>query len=106
MGFRGVLRRILIIMHECNKIVEYDPKIAVSWNLKGFALSNQGKYDEAIEAYDKAIEIAPEWSVPWYNKRVALQKLSSHEKAEIKMLSSRNRRRLVKGAISENVLPE
>lgn len=48
-------------------------KIALSWNLKGFALSNQGKYNEVIEAYDKVIELAPEWSVPRDNKCVAFK---------------------------------
>ncbi len=30
-------------------------------------LSNQGKMEEAIGAYRKLLEIAPDWAVPWYN---------------------------------------
>ena len=30
------------------------------WNKKGFALRALGKYDQAIECYNKAIEIEPE----------------------------------------------
>jgi lipoprotein NlpI len=84
MGVRGVLRRILAIMRECNEWIECDPKIAVSWNFKGLALSCQGKYDEAIEAYNNAIELAPEWDMPKHNKRIALQELSWPERAQIK----------------------
>jgi tetratricopeptide (TPR) repeat protein len=106
MGIRGVLSKILIIMQDCNKPIEWEPKIALSWNLKGFALSSRGKYDEAIEAYDKAIELAPEWKVPWYNKRIALQKLSCHKKAEINMSCDPRREILVKRATFENIPPE
>ncbi len=35
---------------------------------KGVALKIQGKYDEAIEALDKAIEINPDFAEAWYNK--------------------------------------
>lgn len=104
MGVREVLSRILIIMQECNKPIESDPKNAVSWNLNGFALSYQGKYDEAIEAYDKAIELAPEWKIPLYNKRIALQKLSCHKKAEINMWCDSEQKILMGNPISENSL--
>jgi len=84
MGVRGVLRRILAIMQECNERIECYPKIAASWNFKGLALSYQGKYGEAIEAYNKAIELAPEWNVPRHNKSIAHQELSRPERAQIK----------------------
>jgi tetratricopeptide (TPR) repeat protein len=35
---------------------------ASEWFDKGNALSNRGKYDEAIKAYDKAIEINPQYA--------------------------------------------
>jgi tetratricopeptide (TPR) repeat protein len=84
MGVRGVLKRISAIMQECNERIECDPKIAVSWNFKGLALNYQGKYGEAIEAYNKAIELAPEWNVPRHNKSIAHQELSWPERAQIK----------------------
>ncbi len=36
--------------------IEIDPQYAYAWNNKGVALKSQGKYDEAIQAYNKAIE--------------------------------------------------
>ncbi|VVB70852.1 Tetratricopeptide repeat protein [uncultured archaeon] len=80
-----VLTRLLVILRELNDSAEHDPRIALSLNLKGLALSNQGKYNEAIEAFDKAIEMAPEWKVPRNNKSIALQELGWHEKGEIEV---------------------
>jgi Flp pilus assembly protein TadD len=36
---------------------------------------SQGKYDEAIQAYNKAIEIDPQDAYAWNNKGVALKSL-------------------------------
>ncbi len=33
---------------------------AADWLDKGYALDVQGRYDEAIQAYDKAIELNPQ----------------------------------------------
>ena len=41
---------------------------------KGLALYNQGRYDEAIKAYDEAIRIDPELAVARSNKDIALKK--------------------------------
>ena len=45
---------------------------AVDWNSKGIALYDQKKYDEAIQAFDKAIDIDPRFEEAWYYKGVAL----------------------------------
>jgi tetratricopeptide (TPR) repeat protein len=46
------------------------------WNKEGVDLNSLGKYDEAIEAFDKAIEIDPHSSLAWYNKGNALYSLN------------------------------
>ncbi len=45
---------------------------AEDWNNKGYALLNQSNYDEAIQAFDNAIEIDPQNAYAWYGKGVAL----------------------------------
>jgi Flp pilus assembly protein TadD len=42
---------------------------------KSVALFSQGKYDEANQAYDKAIRLAPNDSWAWTNKGAALKAL-------------------------------
>ncbi len=44
----------------------------IAWNNKGIALKDLGKYEEAIQAYDKAIEIKPDYHLAWNNKGIAL----------------------------------
>ena len=48
---------------------------AADWFNKGDALTSQGKYDEAIQAYDQAIQLNPNYDNAWYNKGVALKAL-------------------------------
>ena len=49
----------------------------MAWNNKGNALSTQGKYDEAIQAYDEAIRLDPNYATPWNNKGDALNTKAS-----------------------------
>ncbi len=48
---------------------------------KGTTLFQSAKYDKALEAFDKAIEINPRDSVAWYNKGFALRKLGKSDEA-------------------------
>ena len=49
---------------------------------KALALEKLGKYEEAIECYDKILEIDPRALNAYHNKGVALEKLGRHEEAE------------------------
>ncbi len=54
---------------------------AIVWSNKGFALSSQGRYPEAIEAYVKALEIDPNNATIWNNKGLTLRKLGKYQEA-------------------------
>jgi tetratricopeptide (TPR) repeat protein len=41
----------------------------MAWNNKGVVLAKLGNYNEALNAFDKAIEIDPKSSLAWKNKR-------------------------------------
>ena len=57
-------------------------KDAINWCNKGIALFNLGRYEEALKAYDKAIELKPDLVELWNNKgnalRVAIFKISNY----------------------------
>jgi tetratricopeptide (TPR) repeat protein len=46
--------------------------IAITWNNRGIDLINEDKYNEAIQALDKAIEINPRYPDAWHNRGNAL----------------------------------
>ena len=48
---------------------------------KGIALTKQGKLNEAIECYDKVIEINPEDEKAWNNKGITLAEQEKFNKA-------------------------
>jgi tetratricopeptide (TPR) repeat protein/tRNA A-37 threonylcarbamoyl transferase component Bud32 len=54
---------------------------AWEWNNKGVALDNLGKPQEAIECYDRALEINPRYAGAWYNKGTALDDLGKYQEA-------------------------
>ena len=51
------------------------------WFNKGFDLGKLERYEEAIEAYEKAIEINPKYNDAWFNKGFDLGKLKRYEEA-------------------------
>jgi tetratricopeptide (TPR) repeat protein len=57
----------------CDKSLKLNSQNAFTWNTKGNALYKMGKYDEAIECYDRAIEAEPLFVRAWYNKKLAIE---------------------------------
>jgi tetratricopeptide (TPR) repeat protein len=57
------------------------PKTAKDWVSVGNDLSVSKNYEEAINAYDKALEIKPDSSEAWYNRGIALRNLQRYEDA-------------------------
>ena len=58
-------------------------KSADDWTNEADALLEQGRYDEALQAYDKAIELNPQYSEAWNNKGIALDKLGKIAEAQV-----------------------
>ena len=67
--------RILVLLPE-----EYQ-KEAAFYNLKGIIADEQKQFEKAIEAYDRAIELEPEYANIWYNKGISLYDLQRYEEA-------------------------
>jgi Flp pilus assembly protein TadD len=51
------------------------------WFNKGIALEDLGKYDEAIQAFDKALELDPQNAEAWSEKGYALGELGKYDEA-------------------------
>ena len=54
---------------------------AEQWFHKGVALSDLGRYEEALEAYAKATKINPTFSEAWFNTGATLHNLRRYEEA-------------------------
>jgi tetratricopeptide (TPR) repeat protein len=54
---------------------------AVAWNNKGAIYDKMGEYDKALQAYDNAIQLNPEYAEAWANKGVALYNISEYSEA-------------------------
>ena len=55
--------------------------IYADWMYKGFSLGEMGKHKEAIECFDKAIEIDEKRTHAWLSKGIVLRTLEKHEDA-------------------------
>ena len=76
----------LTIREEINKnalivTIKLDKIDAEKWNNKGNAIYGQGKYDDAIKAYDVAIKLNPKFALAWNNKGFVLNELSKYDEA-------------------------
>lgn len=58
--------------------IENDPEEFLS---RGNLFFNLGNFSEALKAYDKAIELEPNFVVAWINKGIVLGKFGNHEEA-------------------------
>lgn len=70
-------------------ISAFGQMIAEDWMDKGAELFEQGKYDEALQAYNKAIEINPQLVVAWSGKAKALRALGRTTEADAAMAKAR-----------------
>ena len=53
--------------------IELDPNNAKAWYAKGYTLGKLGKYNEAIQAYDRAIQIDSNYTEAWNEKDLSLK---------------------------------
>ncbi|MDO9096974.1 MAG: tetratricopeptide repeat protein, partial [Candidatus Methanoperedens sp.] len=72
---------LLLISFVLYKLWNYRKVIKVTEIVEAPAIQDQGKYEEAIKAYDKDIEMNPENADAWYNKGFALYGLGKYEEA-------------------------
>jgi tetratricopeptide (TPR) repeat protein len=69
-----ILSAVLMASAQCQQSAE-------DWFNKGTILGFQGKYDEAIEAYDEAIRLDPSYAEIWVNKGLAFRNQGKYDEA-------------------------
>ena len=67
--------------HKAVEVPPFGEKTATFWNNKGFSLNSLGRYDEAIDCCNKALEIDPQEANAWYNKGCSLGSLGRYDEA-------------------------
>jgi tetratricopeptide (TPR) repeat protein len=69
-------------LQTCDDALRADPKNQKAWNNKGNVLIKLGRYEDAVAAFDIAIQCDPPVAAqPWNNKAVALHKLGRDNEA-------------------------
>jgi tetratricopeptide (TPR) repeat protein len=79
--FRRVLDTMTITREAVNPAIEIEPKNATLWSKKGYVLDDLGKYEEALQAYDKALMLDPDDASIWINKGITLKKIGKYDEA-------------------------
>ena len=58
-----------------------DPKLDLAHTKQGIAYSKKGQYAEAIEEYNKALEVNPNCALAYYNRSVAYTSMRQYDRA-------------------------
>ena len=66
----------------CRELLKTYPQALIVTNVLGVALCSQGKLQEAVQVYDRAIQLNPDYAEAHSNLGVALQELGKLEDAE------------------------
>ena len=70
-------------LNASEKSLEKDPKSAYAWFWKGEALRGLGRYQEALEAYNRSLEIGPEKAISsWRGEGFALRALDRNTESD------------------------
>jgi tetratricopeptide (TPR) repeat protein len=65
-----------------NKATEIDHDSAYAWQVKGVALGNLGRYNEAIQSFDIVLRLDPNDPNAWRGKGWTLEKLGNYNEAK------------------------
>ena len=75
--------QIRTVIQECDRLTKEFPQSFQLWNLLGAANNAQGKLEEAIAAYNKAILIKPDFAEAHTNRGNALKDLGRLDEAVV-----------------------
>jgi tetratricopeptide (TPR) repeat protein len=76
----NILERFEESISTCEQAINLAPD-AYLWNEKGNALLALNRQEEALESYQKAIEIKSDYSAPWYHQGIVLKEMGKVDQA-------------------------
>ena len=65
-----------------NEILENNQQSAIAYDLKGVVLYKQGNFEDAADAFSKAVTLEPNFAIAWYNFAQTEKSLGHLEKAK------------------------
>jgi tetratricopeptide (TPR) repeat protein len=69
-----------LIIADLEEIVRLEPEFEFAWYDLGYMHSVLRNFEEAVEAYTKAIEVNPDFAEAWYNRGLIRLFLNQTEK--------------------------
>jgi tetratricopeptide (TPR) repeat protein len=72
------------VLEGCTRVIEAGPdgpQLAAAYNNRAFAHRFSKEYDRAIQDYNEAIRLKPNWAIPYNNRGVAYRRKGEHDKA-------------------------
>lgn len=68
---------------DLDREIEANPENATAWCTKGMWLTDiDGRNDAAIECYNVALALDPDYALAWYGKGIALWNLKDYDRAD------------------------
>ena len=95
LSFRGYLDRCHQYLQEYNYTEALDlveclqpdhPQEPLLPFFQGFSLDKLGRYDEALEAYDRCLDLAPDSEEAWHNKALILHRLDRNDETNFHLV--------------------
>ena len=77
----GDIKRSYELLAAAEEVLKDNPEDAMSHNNRGVALSNLGRYEEAIESFKQALHLNPKYAAAHYNMGVALYSIGRFREA-------------------------
>ena len=74
-------RQFSVVVKQAQDITNQYPEAIIVWNILGVSAAEIGMLDEAIEAYNKAISLKPDYADAYYNMSNAFKDQGKLEKA-------------------------
>ena len=80
------LLAMLIHLGSPKEATQHQPNNAVDYNARGMSYAKLGQYQLAIEDYNEAIRLKPDYADALYNRVVAYDKLNQHQNKPLKII--------------------